>query len=35
MLSTQANHLVDDGQLKKFSIIKLANYSISPLHNKR
>ncbi|KAG8887602.1 Replication factor A protein 1 [Tulasnella sp. 332] len=35
MLATQANHLVDSGQISKFTIIKVANYSISPLNDKR
>ncbi|KAG9015276.1 Replication factor A protein 1 [Tulasnella sp. JGI-2019a] len=35
MLATQANHLVDEGLIDKFTVFKLKNYSISPLNDKR
>lgn len=35
MLATQANHLVDEGQINKLTIIKVKGYSISPLNGKR
>ncbi|KAG8863147.1 Replication factor A protein 1 [Tulasnella sp. 330] len=35
LLATTANHLVDDNQISKFTIVRISNYSITSLSDKR